>query len=50
MTNGCPWVVPLGTSYFDFPKPIDLWKIIGNTLKKNFIIIFLNTFSRFHSY
>jgi hypothetical protein len=23
-------VVPLGTSHLDFPRPIELWKIIGN--------------------
>jgi hypothetical protein len=24
------WVVPLGSSHLYFPRPIKLWKIIGN--------------------
>jgi hypothetical protein len=43
-----PWVVPLGISHFDFPWPIQLWKIIGNTSINIFIIFLMNQFIKFY--
>jgi hypothetical protein len=38
-----PWVVSLGVTQFNFPRPIELWKIIKKHLNKHFRYFFMNT-------
>jgi hypothetical protein len=45
-----PWVGPLVMSRLDVPRPIQLWKIIGNILINIFISFLMTTFIKFHRF